>query len=98
MLTLRAAINGGADVIVLCDTNGGTMPSDIEAALKDVQNAFDGHPVRFGIHTHNDCGLAVANAITAVKSGVVMVQVLYKRIRRALRQCGFNFYHSDFVY
>ena len=74
LLTLRAAVTGGADVIVLCDTNGGTMPSDIEAALKDVQNAFDGHPVRLGIHTHNDCGLAAANAITAVKSGAVMVQ------------------------
>jgi 2-isopropylmalate synthase len=79
--TLYAAINGGADFLVLCDTNGGTLPSEIESIIKDVRRSIheqilnlSGHAgVRLGIHAHNDCGLAVANSITAVQAGAVMV-------------------------
>jgi len=79
--TLSAAIEAGADFIVLCDTNGGTLPFDLEAIIKDVQNyiaqkgvdRLEGGPVKLGIHTHNDCGMAVANSITAVRAGAVMV-------------------------
>ncbi|MBU2622187.1 MAG: citramalate synthase [Proteobacteria bacterium] len=80
--TIVAAAEGGADIIVLCDTNGGTLPFEIENAIADVQNTFSEYrmknkklkTVRIGIHAHNDCGLAVANSITAVRGGAVMVQ------------------------
>ncbi len=79
--TLYAAINGGADFLVLCDTNGGTLPSEIESIIKDVRRSIDEQTsnlsehagVRLGIHAHNDCGLAVANSITAVEAGAAMV-------------------------
>ncbi|MDP3980432.1 MAG: citramalate synthase [Chlamydiota bacterium] len=69
--TLKAAQDSGADWIVLCDTNGGTLPWDIEIALKQVTKEIS---VPIGIHTHNDAGFAVANALTAVKCGAVQVQ------------------------
>ena len=80
--TLDAAIEGGADFIVLCDTNGGTLPFEVEPIVVEVKkiiaekglaNSAYRH-VKLGIHTHNDCGLAVANSITAVQAGAVMVQ------------------------
>ena len=69
--TLRAAEKGHADCIVLCDTNGGTMPWEIEEIVKKVQARIS---TPLGIHVHNDSGLAVANSIYAVKAGCVMVQ------------------------
>jgi len=80
--TIDAAIQGGADFVVLCDTNGGSLPFEIESILKELQQNLaardksnpDQTPVKLGIHTHNDCGLAVANSITAVQAGAVMVQ------------------------
>jgi 2-isopropylmalate synthase len=73
--TLRAALEGGADAIVLCDTNGGSLPFDVETATKEVQHLLNGNDaVQLGIHTHNDSGLAVANTITAVNVGATMVQ------------------------
>jgi len=80
--TLSAAIEGGADFIVLCDTNGGTLPFEVDAIFQEVgrflnqgETAASGtKTVRLGIHTHNDCGLAVANTITAVQAGAQMVQ------------------------
>lgn len=69
--TLKAAVEGGVDLPVLCDTNGGTLPDEVEAITRDVI-AKIGMPV--GIHTHNDCGLGVANAIAAVRAGAVQIQ------------------------
>lgn len=69
--TLKAAELGHADCIVLCDTNGGTMPWEIEEIVKKVQEKIS---TPLGIHVHNDSGLAVANSIYAVKAGCVMVQ------------------------
>jgi 2-isopropylmalate synthase len=71
METVKAAIAGGADLIVLCDTNGGAMPGELEATMSDVVPAID---LPVGIHTHNDCGLAVANTLVAVQAGARMVQ------------------------
>ena len=73
--TLRAALEAGADAIVLCDTNGGSLPFDVEKATIEVQRLLNGNDaVQLGIHTHNDSGLAVANTITAVNVGATMVQ------------------------
>jgi len=71
---LQAAVDGGADSIVLCDTNGGTFPCDIYEITKTVSDTFD---VEVGIHCHNDCGMAVANSIMAVKAGATHVQGTY---------------------
>ena len=68
--TLKAAEDGGADRIVLCDTNGGRLPDFIGAAVEDVRGRIR---VKLGIHAHNDSDLAVANTIAAVKAGVVQV-------------------------
>ncbi|MBW1785187.1 MAG: citramalate synthase [Deltaproteobacteria bacterium] len=69
--TARAAMEGGADMIVLCDTNGGSLPYEIEEVMEAV---MPGIPLPLGIHTHNDCGLAVANSLVAVRAGARMVQ------------------------
>ncbi|WNZ26153.1 citramalate synthase [Leptolyngbya sp. NK1-12] len=90
--TLEAAINGGAEWIVLCDTNGGTLPHEVQAIVRDVMNSFEfsvlssefnptqnlklktQNSLYLGIHTHNDSGTAVANAMAAVMEGARMVQ------------------------
>jgi 2-isopropylmalate synthase len=71
METVLAADRAGADIIVLCDTNGGTMPHEVQDILKQVLPAVT-CPV--GIHAHDDCGLALANSLVAVQAGVSMVQ------------------------
>ena len=75
--TLMAAIRGGCRTIVLCDTNGGTLPHDVEEITSQVRREIEekGYPgIQFGIHAHNDCSMAVANSISAVCAGAVMVQ------------------------
>ncbi len=69
--TLQAAADGGAERIILCDTNGGTMPWDIESAWEQVKRAC---PVPLGIHAHNDADMAVANTLVAVRQGARQVQ------------------------
>lgn len=69
---LQAAIRGGADVICLCDTNGGRTPTEIYQAVAAVHQAFPGAIV--GIHCHNDCGCAVASSMVAVEGGASHVQ------------------------
>jgi 2-isopropylmalate synthase len=68
---VKAGAQAGADCIVLCDTNGGALPSEITAAVKAVQKRVS---VPLGIHVHNDGELAVANSLAAVQAGVVQVQ------------------------
>lgn len=69
--TLDAAVQAGVDCICLCDTNGGTFPDEVYNITKKVCDKFD---VKIGIHAHNDCGMAVANTIMAVKAGARQVQ------------------------
>ena len=69
--TLQAAANGGADTIVLCDTNGGTLPLKVKDIIEEVQQKVS---VSLGIHAHNDADVAVANSLIAVQSGAVQVQ------------------------
>jgi 2-isopropylmalate synthase len=69
--TLRAAREAGADLIVLCDTNGGMLPDEFLATFCEVKNTMG---CRLGVHTHNDSGCADANAILAVCEGAVQVQ------------------------
>jgi len=79
--TIAAAVSSGADFIVLCDTNGGTLPLEMDSIITEVQkemmnNSSDSSQkdaIKLGIHSHNDCGLAVANSITAIHKGAVMV-------------------------
>ena len=71
MATLQAAVKGGAQTVVLCDTNGGSMPWEIEDIIRHVAREVD---CPLGIHTHNDGECAVANALAAVREGVVHVQ------------------------
>ncbi len=68
---LQAAERGGADALVLCDTNGGTMPSRLREIIKEVKQEVS---CSLGIHAHNDCELAVANTLVAVEEGVSQVQ------------------------
>lgn len=68
---LRAAARGGAEWIVLCDTNGGSLPASVREA---VVRAADEVPVPLGIHCHNDSDLATANTLAAVDGGCTMVQ------------------------
>ena len=68
---IKAAQDAGADLIILCDTNGGTLTSRLVHILKEVKNHIS---VPLGIHTHNDMALGVANSIAAVENGCVQVQ------------------------
>ena len=68
----RAAHEGGAEWIVLCDTNGGSMPEEIRAGVTAVREALP--DANIGIHCHNDCGVAVANSLVAIEAGARQVQ------------------------
>lgn len=69
--TLQAAAEAGASMIVMCDTNGGTLPEQIAEFVSALKAAVK---VPIGIHCHNDCELAVANSLAAVKAGAMQVQ------------------------
>ena len=72
MRVLEAAAEEGAERLILCDTNGGVLPSEVARAVREVRERIDGVPL--GIHTHNDTGCAVASALAAVEAGVLQVQ------------------------
>jgi 2-isopropylmalate synthase len=78
--TLRAARDAGARTLVLCDTNGGTLTAELLAILGDTRSALEAdgalgaEGLTWGIHTHNDAELAVANSLAAVQAGVRHVQ------------------------
>src|SRR5512138_2153253 len=69
--TLKAAVRGGAETLVLCDTNGGSLPWQVGEIVRAVSAAVK-HPL--GVHTHNDSETAVANALAAVQEGAIQVQ------------------------
>jgi 2-isopropylmalate synthase len=69
--TLQAAQEAGASAIILCDTNGGTLPEEIADGVKQARKVVQ---VEIGIHCHNDCDVAVANTLAAVAQGARQVQ------------------------
>src|SRR5215471_1704263 len=69
--TVRAAAGAGASIVVMCDTNGGSMPEEVARLTKEAQAVLD---VPVGIHCHNDCDLATANSLAAIDAGAVHVQ------------------------
>ncbi|MGP5289496.1 citramalate synthase [Brachybacterium tyrofermentans] len=72
-----AAYKAGAEVVVLCDTNGGMLPHQITEIIEDLRGrlaAAGQAEARLGVHTHNDSGCAVANALTSVRSGITHIQ------------------------
>ena len=70
--TLQVAVNAGVDCVVLCDTNGGSMPWEVEEFTRLVRENFP--DVAIGAHTHNDGELAVANSLAAVRAGATHIQ------------------------
>ncbi|MDQ4075887.1 MAG: citramalate synthase, partial [Chloroflexota bacterium] len=76
--TLQAAVRGGAECVILCDTNGGSLPWQVEEVTRTVCEALGisagRSNIQVGIHTHNDGELAVANALAAVRAGASQVQ------------------------
>jgi 2-isopropylmalate synthase len=71
LATVRAAFEAGAERIILCDTNGGSLPAQIAAGVHKVRAALPGAVL--GIHVHNDGGLATANTLTAIQAGCIQV-------------------------
>jgi 2-isopropylmalate synthase len=69
----EVAADAGASCLVLCDTNGGSMPWDVTQVCETVVNFFGGFKT-IGIHTHNDCGMAVANSLAGANAGVGLIQ------------------------
>jgi len=69
--TLKAAIRGGAETAVLCDTNGGTLPWEVQAIVQELKPDLN-HP--FGMHTHNDSECGVVNSLIGVREGAMQVQ------------------------
>ena len=85
--TLRAAADAGADCLVLCETNGGALPRDVEEMTATVVNEFD---VPIGVHTHNDGELGVANALAAVDAGALHVQGTINGIGERVGNCNLS--------
>jgi 2-isopropylmalate synthase len=72
LATVHAAAEAGADFVVLCDTNGGSLPSEVSSIVRAVHQALP--EARLGIHAHDDTGVAVANTLVAVEAGAMHVQ------------------------
>lgn len=72
LTVLKAALEAGVDTLVLCDTNGGSLPWEVEDIIRQVNKKLDNPPI--GIHTHNDSEVGVANTIYAVREGASQVQ------------------------
>lgn len=71
LTTVLAAQKAGADCIIFCDTNGGTLPEEVAGIIEEIKGHFK---VPMGIHTHNDMDLAIANSLAAIDSGCTQVQ------------------------
>ena len=72
--SLRAAVRGGAEAVVLCDTNGGSLPWQVQEIVHSVGQSLKDNPIVLGMHAHNDGECAVANTLAAVRAGVRHVQ------------------------
>jgi len=72
LAVLKTVIDANCDTLVLCDTNGGSLPWEIDAIMQDVNRKLDNPPL--GIHTHNDSEVGVANTLYAVRQGAIQVQ------------------------
>ncbi len=72
LATLQKALEGGAECLILCDTNGGNLPATIQSAMQVVTERFP--EAALGIHVHNDADMAVANSLAAVEAGARQVQ------------------------
>ncbi len=72
LAALAAAVRGGADLLCLCDTNGGAFPQEVSQIVGETVRAFPNTPI--GVHFHNDCGMAAANSVAGVLAGAVQVQ------------------------
>ena len=90
---LKAAQKGGADCLVLCDTNGGTLPEKLAQIIEDVKIAVP--DISLGFHGHNDSDLAVANTLQAVQVGRETDSGHDQRIWRTLWQCEFKLDHPE---
>lgn len=90
LMTLKAARDAGADWIVLCDTNGGTMPWEVADIVRTTLAELNtpGSKLRFGIHTHNDSGLAVANALEAIRAGCTQIQATINGYGERVGNCN----------
>jgi 2-isopropylmalate synthase len=85
LATLVAAERAGADVVVLCDTNGGSIPTEIVEITRQVRSRI---AARIGIHTHDDIGLGVANALAALEAGATHVQGTINGIGERTGNCN----------
>ena len=85
LATLQAAAKGGADVVVLCDTNGGSIPSEVAEITRRVSGSVT---CTVGIHTHDDIGLGVANALAALEAGATHVQGTINGIGERTGNCN----------
>jgi 2-isopropylmalate synthase len=81
----QAAERGGADTVVLCDTNGGSIPAEIAAITRDACARLR---VRVGIHTHDDIGLGVANALASIEAGATHVQGTFNGYGERVGNCN----------
>lgn len=90
LMTLKAARDAGADWIVLCDTNGGSMPWEVADIVRTTLAELNtpGAKLRFGIHTHNDSGLAVANALEAIRAGCTQIQATINGYGERVGNCN----------
>ena len=86
LATLAAAEGGGADVVVLCDTNGGSIPAEVVEITETACGR--GSASRIGIHTHDDIGLGVANALAALDAGATHVQGTINGIGERTGNCN----------
>ena len=85
LATLQAAERGGADVVVLCDTNGGSIPDEVSGITRTICAKLK---VAIGIHTHDDIGLGVANALAALQAGATHVQGTINGIGERTGNCN----------
>jgi len=85
LATWQAAERGGAEIVVLCDTNGGSVPAEIVAITRAARAHLG---IRIGIHTHDDIGLGVANALAAVEAGASHVQGTFNGYGERVGNCN----------